>query len=139
MTTGIAGNTARQNIDQEVHYLRFAVAFSDVGLAAGIGKQWLPAGAIIIGTDVVIETPFNAGTTNVLTVGTDAPNYANLVGAADVDESVAALTQNIKPTGAALGALPAAAQVFVKYAQTGAAASAGKAYVIVKYVPNNDL
>lgn len=139
MATGVAGNTARQNIDQEVHYLRFAVNHNDSGIAAGVGKQWLPAGAIIVGTDVVIDTPFNAGTTNVLTVGTDAPNDANIVAAGDVDETAAGLTQNVKPTGAALGALAAAAQVFAKYAQTGATATAGRAYVVIKYIPNNDL
>lgn len=121
-----------------VHYLRFAVNWNDAGIAAGVGKQTLPAGAILIGTDVQIVTPFNAATTNVLTVGV-AGVANNVVAAADADESTAGLTQNIKPSGTALGPLAADSQVTVTYTQTGAAATAGKAIVIIKYVPDNDL
>ena len=69
MATGTPGSTARKNALQLVHYLRFTVNFNDTGIATGVGKQWLPAGAMIIGTDVNISTAFNAGTTNALTVG----------------------------------------------------------------------
>jgi len=139
MATGTPGSTARQLNQQQVHYLRIAVTYNDANIANGVGKQWLPAGAIIIGTDVHIDSVFNAATTNVLTVGTNATSYDNIVAAADVNEGATGLTQNVKPTGTALGALTADAQVFVKYTQTGTAATTGKAYVIVKYVANNDL
>jgi len=78
-----------------------------------------------------------AGSTE-LTAGINAAAFNNLVAAADVDETTAALTQNVKPTGTALGPLSADVQVFALYTQTGTAASAGRAHVIVKYVPNND-
>jgi hypothetical protein len=139
MTTGIPGNTARKNSSQQVGYLRFAVNWNDSGIASGVLKQWLPAGALIIGTDVYVGTAFNAGTTNVLTVGTDAGSFVNIVSAAAVTESAAGLTQNIPPSGAALGPLAADAQVGVMYAQTGTAATAGSAVVVIKYIPNNDL
>jgi len=138
MTTNTKGTTARKNALQLVHYLRFAVNFNDVGIAAGVSKQVLPAGAVIIGTDVQIVTAFNAATTNVLTVGL-AGVANNVVAAADADESTVAITQNIKPTGTALGPLAADSQVTATYTQTGAAATAGKAIVIIKYVPDNDL
>lgn len=129
----------RKNSSQQVGYLRFAVNYNDAGIASGVGKQWLPKGALIIGTDVYIKAAFNAGTTNVLTVGTvgDAANL--IVAAADVDETAIALTQNIKPTGVALGPISADKQVNVTYTQTGTAATAGAAVVVIKYVCDNDL
>ena len=68
MTTGTPGSTARKNTSQQVGYLRFAINFNDNGIAAGVNKQWLPAGAIITDTSVYVGPAFNAGTTNVITV-----------------------------------------------------------------------
>ena len=139
MTTGIAGSTARKNALQLTHYLRIKVNYNDAGIATGVGKQWLPAGAIITGTDVYVATAFNAATTNVVTVGTNATSYNNIVASADVDETTIALTKGIKPTGTALGPLAADTQVFAMYTQTGTAATAGTAYVVISYIPDNDL
>jgi hypothetical protein len=139
MATGTAGTTARKSSIQMVHYLRMAINWNDTGISSGVGKQYLPAGAIIVGTDVLVETAFNAGTTNVVTVGTNTTTDNNIIAAGDVDETATGLTQNVKPTGTALGKLSADAQVFAKYAQTGTAATAGKLYVMIKYVVDNDL
>jgi hypothetical protein len=139
MTTGIAGSSARQLNQQQTHYLRFSVGYSDPGIAAGAGKQWLPKGALILRTSIHVGTAFNAGTTNVLTVGINNPSYDNIVAAADVAETATGLTQNVKPTGTALGPLASDAQVFALFAQTGTSASAGQATVVIEYVPNNDL
>ena len=139
MVTNTPGSSARQNSTQQVHYLRFAVNYNDSGIANGVGKQWLPKGAVITGTSVYVGAAFNAATTNVLTVGTNVSAYDNIVATGDVNEANATLTQNIVPSGAALGPLAADAQVFVKYVQTGAAATAGSAVVVIHYVPNNDL
>lgn len=139
MATGTAATTARQNSVQAVHYLRFAVTYSDSGISTGVAKQTLPAGAVIIGTDVFVTTTFNAATTNVLTVGTNGTTANNMIASGDVDETTAALTQNVKPTSTALGPITADAPVYVKYTQTGTAATQGAATVVVKYVPNNDL
>lgn len=138
MATGTAGSTARQSHNQQVHYLRFAVTYSDTGIASGISKQTLPAGAIIVGTDVNVGTTFNAQTTNVLTVGINGTTANNIIASGDVDETTAGLTQNVKPTGTALVSIAADSPVWVKYTQTGTAATQGAAIVIVKYVPNND-
>ncbi len=139
MATNTAGTSARKLSSQQIHYLRFAVTYSDSGIASGVVKQTLPAGAIIVGTDVLVTTTFNAQTTNVLTVGINGTTANNLVTTGDADETVAALTQNIKPTGTALVPLAADSPVYVKYTQTGTAGTTGVAYVIVKYVPNNDM
>ena len=139
MATNTAGTTARKLSSQQVHYLRFAVTYSDSGIASGVVKQTLPAGAILVGTDVLVSTTFNAQTTNVLTVGINGTTANNIVPSDDADETTAALTQNVKPTGTALVPLAADSPVYVKYTQTGTAATQGVAYVVVKYVPNNDL
>ncbi|MCA6114249.1 hypothetical protein J6524_04805 [Bradyrhizobium sp. WSM 1738] len=138
MATNTKGTSARQYREQQVHYLRFLVNYNDAGIAAGVKKQTLPKGAIIVGTDVHNATAFNAGTTNVLTVG-GGTNFNEIVAAGDVDETATGLTQNIKPTSTFLGPLAADTDVYVKYTQTGTAATAGKATVIVKYVVDNDL
>jgi hypothetical protein len=89
---------------------------------------------------VHVGTAFNAGTTNVLTVGTNASAYNNIMLAADADETAAgAITNAIKPSGTALGPLAADARVFVMYTQTGTAATAGSAIVLIHYVPDTDL
>jgi hypothetical protein len=128
-------STARKMAAQLVHYLRFTVNFNDPGIGAGAKKQTLPAGAVIIGTDVMTTVAFN-GATPALTVGTEAGTFANIVGAGAAVE-VAGLVQNIPPSGAALGPLAADAQVGVLFA--GAGATTGKAIVIIKYVVDNDL
>ena len=139
MTTGTPGSTARQLPYQVVHTLRIKVNYNDAGIASGVGKQWLPKGAIVTSTSVHVATAFNAGTTNVLTVGTNASAYNNIVAGADVDETAVAITNAIKPTGAALGPLAADARVFVTFTQTGTAATAGSAIVLIHYVPDTDL
>lgn len=132
-------STARKNSAQQVGYLRFKVNFNDASIATGAGKQTLPAGAVIVGTDVLVTTAFNAVTTNVLSVGIENPTYANIAAAASVIAGTAGLKQNIAPTGTALVPLAADSQVFALYTQTGAVATAGSAIVVVKYVCDNDL
>lgn len=132
-------STARRNSSQQVGYLRFKVNYNDAATGVAVGKQTLPAGTIIIGTDVLVTTAFNAGTTNVLSVGIEATTYANIAAAASVISGTAGLKQNIAPTGTSLVPLAADSQVFVLYSQTGTAASAGAAYVVIKYVVDNDL
>jgi hypothetical protein len=139
MATGTAATTARQSAEQQVHYLRFTVNYNDAGIATGNGKQYLPKGAVIIGTDVVVTTAFNAGTTNVLSIGTEASTYTNIVTTAQAVAGTPGLKANLAPTGLALGPLAADAQVFALYTQTGTVASAGVAVVVIKYIPNNDL
>jgi hypothetical protein len=139
MATGTPGTTARQLPYQVVHTLRIKVNYNDAGVATGVGKQWLPKGAVITSSSVYVGTAFNAATTNVLTVGTNASTYDNIVAAADVTEGSIALTNAIKPTGTALGPLAADSRVFVTFTQTGTAASAGQAIILIHYVPDTDL
>lgn len=124
---------------QLVHYIRKKVNYNDAGIAAGVYFGTLPAGAIIIGTDVQIDTAFNAVTTNVLTVGS-AATLTEVVQGSDVTEGTIGLTLNIKPNASPYtSAIASDLDLYVSYTQTGTAATAGKAYIIVKFVLDNDL
>jgi len=135
MATGTVGSDARKTHHQHVHALRFEVNYNDTGIATGVIKgDKLPAGAIIVGTDVLVETTFNAGTTNVLTVGTNGTTANNIVASGDVNEASAQMFGNIAATLTA--PLAADVDVYAKFTQTGTAAEQGKAHVIIKYYPH---
>jgi len=91
-----------------------------------VGK--LPKGAYVIGAIVGVTTAFNAGTTNVLTVGTAADPTA-LVGATDVTEGSVATTVVCH----APAVLAADTEYVLKYTQTGTAATTGVARVTILY------
>lgn len=136
MATGTAGTQARQLPFQATHYLRRRVTFADVsGTQYKVGT--LPMGALVLGTSIAVKTAFNAGSTNVLIVGTSGDDDA-LVAAAGVDETAVALTRVAPATLAGLVAPSADTDIYTKYTQTGTAASAGEAVVVVEYVPDND-
>lgn len=133
MTTGVVGVAARQDPRQVVNTLKKTVNFGDVGIATGNGfDNYLPQGAFIENVLVEIVTAFNAVTTNVLTVGTNSANFDNIVAAGDVDETALGVTQVTRALGRSLTAagdvLP-----YAKYTQTGTAASAGQAIIVIFY------
>lgn len=125
---------AQQYHQNLVHYLRKEVNYNDPGIASGIVIGRLPANAQITQALVRIRTTFNAGTTNVLTVGSNAANYDNIFGTADIAEGSAG--NNAAPL-ANLQDVQSEADVFVKYTQTGTAATQGKAVVHIAYTVNN--
>ncbi len=133
------GNSAvapRKNVTHQVNYFRAAVNFDtyQVDTAGKVPLGTLPAGAIVLSCIVKIVTPFNAATTNVLTIGT-ASDASAVLAAGDIDETTAATTL----AGAATGYRPTVdTPLFIKYAQTGTAASAGAAIVVMTFAPNND-
>jgi hypothetical protein len=137
-------NPVRHPEDTGVGYLRrtvnFDTPFANAQGAAntfGVPIGGLEPGASVIGVDVVIETAFNAGTTNVLVVGTvdDDDGFAATAGTVPG-------TPGFKPNlQGALSGIPLATSkvCFVKYTQTGTAATTGKATVIVKFVNKREV
>jgi hypothetical protein len=79
----------------------------------------------------------NAGTTNVVTVGPNSGGAHNIVAAGDVPAGVAGVTIATRGFGRAI-ANAADAVVYALYAQTGAAATAGQAIIVIQYAPDND-
>jgi hypothetical protein len=117
-----------------VHYLRKEVNYNDPGIAAGVVIGRLPANAQVTQALARVRAAFNAGTTNVLTVGTNASSYDNILGTADIAEG--AIGNSAAPL-ANLQEVLSEADVFVKYTQTGAAATQGKAIIHIAYTVNN--
>lgn len=133
------GNSAvapRQPHTHQVPYMRASVAFDtlNIGTAGKVPLGTLPAGAIVTHAIVKVTAAFNAATTNVLTVGTAADEAAVLTGA-DFDETVVGTTLTFAAAGYKVSV---ATPLFIKYAQTGTAATTGAADIILFFVPNND-
>lgn len=140
MTTVPATVPARQFAMQAVHYFRKVVNFNDANISDATKSNpfgALPINASIQDVQVDVVTAFNAVTTNVLTVGTTTANANEIVAAADVSEAGIADTDVSRARGTIL---TAAAQVnlYVKYTQTGTAATAGKAIITITFIPDND-
>lgn len=121
----------RMGHGQYGYVLRATVNYSDTNVSTGIKIGTLPAGAHIIRSSAHVRTVFNAGTTNVLTLGTNSSSYDNLLNAGAITEGTAGYysadpnADITYPTGDL--------DVYVKYTQTGTAASTGKADVVVLY------
>lgn len=135
MATNTAGNSARQLPIQAAHTARFTVNYNDAGISSGVAKVTIPLGAFITNVQCEIVTAFNAATTNVLTVGTNATSYNDIIAAGDVDEAVAANNDVTRGRGRSIAAT-AAKTVYAKYTQTGTAATAGVAVVVITFEAN---
>ena len=124
---------SRQDPRQVVNTLKKRVNFNDAGIASGIAfDNSLPMGAVILTVLVEIITAFNAGATNVLTVGTNSATYNNLVAAGDVDETAVATTRVDRGIGGSI-CRSAEKTPYIAYAQTGGAATTGVAEVTISY------
>jgi hypothetical protein len=139
MATNTAGNVARLLPFEGMNYLQFTINWNDVSVATGTSVSvYLPKGALISYVQVYIATVFNAGATNAITVGYNASTYNNLVQSGDVNAAIASKSTYVY-RGGDLGKLSADQQLFYTYAQTGAAATTGKAYVTVFFSNDNDM
>lgn len=118
---------------QGVNTLRKTVNYNDAGISSGNAfAESLPVSAFILSVTVEIVTAFNAATTNVLTVGTNSTSYNDIVAAADVAEGSTGVTDVTRARGRSLAAT-AEKPVFVKYTQSGTAATAGVAVIVITY------
>jgi len=126
---------ARQYELQATHYLRRTVNYNDAGVAAGLLIGTVPAGAKLSNVKVWVDTAFNAATTNVLVAGTTGTG-TNLVAASDVTEGTIGVYTPANAANQGLGLVFAAdTDLFVSYTQSGTAATAGVATIVVEYVP----
>lgn len=121
-------STARVYHTNQTHYFRKRIIFSDTVVTLGV----IPAGAIVINAGVVVTTAFNAGTTNVLDIGTsgDDDGFATdlalgTIGRIAADEL--ATSNDLYSTSDVT--------LTATYAQTGTAATAGKGFVFVEFIP----
>lgn len=133
MATGVLGTNARQDPRQVLNTLKKTVNYNDPGIATGVAfDNYLPHNAFIENVLTEVVVAFNAGTTNVLTAGTNGPSYNNIVSAADVTEG----TPGIYASNGGRGrSLTAAADVlpYALYTQTGTVATTGQAIIVIFY------
>lgn len=128
-------NAVRHPEDVGVGNIRRTVFFADATNAVntnGVPIGTLEAGCIPLYAHVYVPTAFNAGTTNTLdvgvpgTIGGFAPAASTLAGATGFKGNL---------TGTLTGVpLAADTTIYAKYGQTGTAATAGAAIVIVTFV-----
>lgn len=78
---------------------------------------------VLVRFDFVVEEAFNAGTTNVVTVGSNTTTSNNVLAAADLDETV------LGASFSRVVLIAARTKFYSKYTQTGTAATAGKLMV----------
>lgn len=118
---------ARKYHTQQVHYISAPLVFSNT---AAVEVGTLPAGATILGplSGVQINAAFNAGTTNVVNIGTLANDdlYATALAAGSI--AFVALDEAVSRTVAVDTTITAT------YAPTGTAASAGSGVVVIAYI-----
>lgn len=131
-TSGIARNDGSQN----VHFIGKDVAYNTVGIGTAdtvkVGR--IPAGSMICDARVRITTAFNAATTNVLTVGQNATANTDIVAAGELNEGATGMT--VVLTGASL-TFANDTDIYVRYTQTGTAATTGAASIVITYIPPN--
>src|SRR6516162_6232678 len=91
MATNVLGTAARQDPRQVANTLKKTINFNDAASGVAVPfANYLPQGAYIITVSVEVVTAFN-GTTPTLTVGTVGAAYNNIVAAADVTWTAAAV------------------------------------------------
>ena len=101
------------------------IAFDTTDASTGVELCKVPNNVVITRAVAVVTTAFNAGTTNVLTVGTN-DSVDNLLGSSDVTEGTAAAYTKNTFVEAAKGA-----GIKAKFTQTGTAATAGAAEIYI--------
>lgn len=124
---------------QVVGYLHGTIGFAVAGAGAtgtaNIGV--VPKGAMITRVIVRVTEAFNAATTNVLVVG-DAGAADRYVAAADVTEGTIGGYYGTTATGIGYE-VTQDTTIVAQYSETGVAATAGAADVIVEFITPTDL
>ncbi len=130
MPTNTVGSKGQEYPQNMMHYLSKTITFADNGKVVVLGT--VPPGAAVVRGGVVVTTAFNAGTSNVLDIGTllDDDGFATdlALGTIGVINSDEMATSN--------DTYSAAADVTVTCTPSlsGTAATAGSGVVWVEYV-----
>lgn len=138
MTTGTAGNTARQYHTCQVHYLRCGITYADNGVVKTVGI--IPAGSQILNTlsGVFVRTAFNAGTSNVLDIGTSANDDLYATDLALGTKAFVAFDEAATATDVNAWYVSSDTTITATVALSGTAATAGEAEVVIAYLPDID-
>ena len=136
MATGTAGTAARTYHTQQIHFLRNSLV--ETGTVANQSEIFtvgvIPAGATILKplSGVNVDVAYTSATNKLINIGTTAS--ASLYG---TSLSAAAIT--FVPLDEAVAMTVAAdTTITASHALTGAVGSAGRAEVVIAYVPDID-
>lgn len=130
--------TSRLFHTQQIHYLRCNISYADgASKVYTIGSA--PAGSQIIQalSGVYVTTAFNAGTTNVLDIGTTADDDLYATDLALGTKAFVAIDEAATATNVNTWYLSSETTFTCTLALTGTAASAGAGVVVIAYIPNN--
>lgn len=105
-----------------------SVAFDDEGIGTGLELFKAPNKMVITKAVAVVTTAFNAGTTNVLTLGAN-DDADDLLGSSDVTEGTKGAYSKNTFVEVAKGA-----KIKAKFTETGTAATAGAADIYLFFV-----
>jgi hypothetical protein len=123
---------------QAIQYLRATINFNDPGIAGGVACAVLPQYAFVTSSQSFVETAFNAGTTNSVSLGTTAATGNEITGV--IAGQTPGFAAQTAAAGLGCGVTTAGpVTVYAKYVQSGGAATAGKIHIVLAYVLNNDL
>lgn len=133
MATGTVATSARKYHHDMVHYVSKAISYAD-GASKVYTVGVLPAGALVLRGGVCVTTVFNAGTANVIDIGTSADDDGfatdlalGTVGVISADEM--ATTNDAYVT--------TDTTVTATLALTGTAATTGAGFVWLEYIIAN--
>ena len=141
---------------QNLCYIRATVNYNDPNIASGVWFSTLPKNAYIMAIDVDVTTAFNAGTTNLLTLGATKASANEIM--ADCSTATACVSNHTTTIATGVSHLTTAAglavaitgsstyqtaqnggtPIYAKFAQTGTAATTGVAVIVITYAMNND-
>lgn len=142
---------ARALHEQVTHVLRFDIAFNAIQnnsaattaalakgvLAAGVQIGTLPPGAVPVTCNVYVDVAFNNGTNNLFSVGLTATG-TDFVSGGSLASKAAVITAAPIAAIATIKAVstPAGTPIYLSTSQTGTAATAGQATILLTYHPN---
>ena len=133
-----------RSAQQKITYYRLTINWNDTNIGTGQQFGALPANAYIVFIDADVTTAFNAGTTNVITLGTTSSSANELLasgitaGSTGIYHltSAAGLGVAVSGGGTWTGKVM---PLFAKYAQTGTAATAGSVTIVIGFASNDDM
>lgn len=133
MPTNTAGTQARQLPFQAVHYLRKEILYTDDGKTVDVG--WIPAGSVILKpiSGAHVDTAFNGNSTNTVSIGPSTDSGTDLWAT-----SLALGTTTFVPFDENVTNLVTVDTKVQAAVTSTASASAGKAHIIIAFIPNND-
>lgn len=125
---------ARYNHTQQIDYIAVEFNYSNIP-AAGIAIGAVPRRSRIVHCHVIVDTAFNAGTTNTVNVGT-TPTGADVAPSATIAPGTAGYKNVDTPKTLTFAT---DTQLYMSYVQAGTAATAGKGFLYIAFVPSNDV